>query len=197
MVAHAKPRYVTPEQYLKREDAAETKSEYVDGVIVAMSGASLEHSAITFNLAVAVGSRLGGTNCRGFSSDLRVRIEVANRYYYPDVSIVCGELVYETRLGLQHLLNPAVVLEILSDSTEKRDRGEKWWAYWGIESLGAYVLVHQDRPAIELYTRVPGADEWVVTRVEGPGSVLRLTTVGCEIPLSEIYADVEVKAGRS
>jgi Uma2 family endonuclease len=191
MVAHAKARYVTPEEYLRREDAAETKSEYVDGVIVGMSGASPEHSAVTFNLSVALGGRIRGMGCRGFSADLRVRIEAGNRYYYPDLTIVCSEPEYETRRGFRHLLNPSLVFEVLSDSTEKRDRGEKWEAYWGIESLTAYALIHQDRPAIELYTRLQGADEWVVTRVEGLDGVLKLTTIGCEVPLGEIYEDVE------
>src|ERR1019366_9059592 len=103
---------------LRREVAAVTKSEYVDGVIVAMRDATPDHAEVTCNLMAAVGQTLRGTGCRGFSSHLRVRIEVANRYYYPDLTVVSGDPEYEVRRGFRHLLNPAVVFEVLSDSTE-------------------------------------------------------------------------------
>jgi len=191
MVAHARKPYISPEEYLRREDAAATKSEYVDGVIVAMSGATPEHAEITFNLATAIGPKLRDSRCRGFSADLRVRIEAANRYYYPDLTVVCGEPEYESRRGFRHLLNPTAIFEVLSDSTERRDRGEKWEAYWEIESLTNYVLIHQDRPFIELFSRKSGDDEWLATRVEGLDAVLKLPGIDCMVPLSEIYENLK------
>lgn len=190
MVAYPKAHYITPEEYLMGEDEAETKSEYVNGVIIAMSGASPEHAAITFNFIAAIQTHLRTAGCRGFSSDLRVRIEAANTYYYPDFTVVCGEPQFEIRHGLRQLLNPSLIVEVLSSTTEKRDRGEKWLAYWGIESLTTYILAHQERPTLEIYTRAPGADAWVVTRVEGLDKMLDLTQFGCTVPLADIYEDV-------
>lgn len=194
MVAHSKLLYITPEEYLQRESTAETKSEYVDGVIVAMSGSSPEHAAITFNLALALGPTLQTTGCRGFSADLRVRVELFNRYYYPDLSIVCNKPIYETRHGFQHLLDPEMLFEVLSDSTELRDRGEKWLAYCQIESLNAYILIHQDRPLIEYYTRRLDSQEWVYAWVTGLESALQFPSMGCSLSLAKIYRDVDFTA---
>src|ERR1051325_992618 len=108
MVAQKKPPLprLTPEEYLEQEQKAETKSEYYDGYIVAMAGASPEHNAITFNLSVEIGAQLRGGGCQGFSSDMRVHVPECNRYYYPDVVVVCEEPLYERVRGVSSLLNP-------------------------------------------------------------------------------------------
>src|ERR1051325_1552816 len=127
MVAYAKRKAetkspISPQEYLERERTANTKSEYYDGVIIAMAGASPNHNTITFNLNGLLYTLLQGKPCRGFSSDMRVRVPDCNRYYYPDLSVVCGEPQYERLAGVETLLNPTVVIEVLSDSNEKTDR---------------------------------------------------------------------------
>ena len=126
MVAQQKQPYISPEEYLEREHKATTKSEYLDGIVVAMAGASPEHNAITFNLGTALGLQLRNRDCRGFSSDLRVRVPECNRFYYPDITVVCGTPEYEILTGLSALLNPTLLIEVLSESTEQSDRCDKF-----------------------------------------------------------------------
>src|SRR5581483_5690988 len=129
MVAHPKPCYVTPEEYLERERAAETKSEYYDGVIVAMAGASPEHDRIAVDILRHLGNQLERSPCEPFSSDMRVRVPTCNRYYYPDVSVACGGSQFEALVGVRSLLNPKLIVEVLSESTEKNDRTDKYDCY--------------------------------------------------------------------
>src|SRR5579883_1139367 len=141
---------VTPEEYLEIERKAEFKSEYYRGEVFAMSGASMEHSELAFRLNVLVGAHLRGRQCRGFTSDLR--IEVAAGYLYPDLSVVCGEpKLADDRFDI--LLNPNLIVEILSPSTERWDRGKKSGLYRAIPSLQEYVLISQDEPHVEVYRR--------------------------------------------
>src|SRR5262249_33624204 len=149
----------TQEEYLEGERAAETKSEYYDGVIVAMAGASPEHDRISGNLLRHFGNQLEGTPCEPFTSDMRVRVPECNRYYYPDVSIACGGSEFEGLSGVRSLLNPTVIVEVLSESTEKTDRGDKFLCYQTLPSLQVYVLIAQDRSQVEIYTRKP-EDKW-------------------------------------
>src|SRR5438105_575412 len=135
MVAYAKKPYITPEEYLQRERDAVTKSEYWDGVIVAMSGGSPAHNTIAFNIAGELKPQLEGGTCRGFSSDQRVQVRACNRYFYPDASVVCGRPQYENIDGVLSLQNPVLIVEVLSDSTEKADRGEKMRCYQMLGSL--------------------------------------------------------------
>ncbi len=189
MVAHAKPPYVTPQEYLERERHAETKSEYYDGVIVAMAGASPEHSAIAFNLSSALGPQLRSRGCRGFGSDLRVRVPQCNVYFYPDVTAACGEPQYEECSGLRALLNPTLIVEILSTSTEAVDRGEKFVCYQTLDSFNTYLLVAQHTPRVECYTRQADGS-WRYEIVRGLDAVLTLETIGCTLRLADIYEDV-------
>jgi Uma2 family endonuclease len=192
MVATRSGRFITPEEYIELERDAETKSEYDDGVIVAMAGGSPEYAAITFSLGAELGPHLRAAGCRGFSSDLRVRVDVSNRYYYPDLAVVCGQPEYETINGVRSLRNPSIIVEVLSDSTEMRDRGTKWLAYKTIDSISMYLLVHQNRPYIEVYMRA--GDKWEYRAVEGLDAVLALPALGGEVALAGIYADVDFAA---
>jgi Uma2 family endonuclease len=191
MAALPKAPFVTPEEYLGRERNAETKSEYHNGVVVAMAGASPEHNAITFNLATEFGAQLRHTPCRGFSGDLRIRVPDCNTYYYPDLSLVCAEPTYEVIEGLRALLNPTVIIEVLSESTESFDRGKKWRCYRTLESLTTYILVTQDRPLIEVYSRMDNGD-WRLHTIEGLDGELQLTDIGATIRLADVYAGVEL-----
>lgn len=179
---------VTPEEYLERERQADYKSEYWNGKIVAMAGGSEQHSLISVNISGELRARLKDKPCRTYSSDLRVRT-TRTRYFYPDISVVCGEPEFADEAA-DMLTNPGVLVEVLSPSTEDKDRGLKFVFYQQIPMLTDYVLVSQDEPLIEHYAR-QGNDRWLLTNLRGLDAVLRLPSIGCELPLSEVYARVE------
>ncbi|MBW3623020.1 MAG: Uma2 family endonuclease [Armatimonadetes bacterium] len=178
----------TPEEYLALEREADHKSEYYFGMIYAMAGSSSEHSAITANLTIAVGSSLRGTPCRPFSNDLKVRTTPDGLYTYPDLTLVCGEPRYHDERR-DVLVNPTVLFEVLSPSTEAYDRGKKFQQYREIESLQGYVLVSQDAPVIEVYTRQQGND-WRYTSVQGREGIVRIDPLNGEVPLADVYEGV-------
>jgi len=190
MVAHAKPPYFTPDEYLERERNAPHKSEYHNGQIVAMAGAQPEHNALAFDLTTILGTQLRGGECQGFGSDQLLRVDAANRYYYPDLTIVCGPPEYEEHLGLRALKNPSLIIEVLSPATERADRVEKFDCYRTIPALTTYVLVAQDQPRIECLTRQPDAS-WRVDIAVGRHEVIRLDSIGCTLSLAEVYARLE------
>jgi Uma2 family endonuclease len=176
--------YLTPEEYLSLERMAEYKSEYSDGEMYAMSGASREHNRITVNLVRVIGNQLQGCPCEPFSGDMRVRIPYPRSYVYPDLAAVCEDAEFEDE-GLDTLLNPVLIIEVLSSSTERYDRGAKFGLYRRIESLREYVLVSQETAHIERF--VKREEGWVLSDTEGLEATLRLETVGCELALSDIY----------
>ncbi|HEX8068366.1 MAG TPA: Uma2 family endonuclease [Pyrinomonadaceae bacterium] len=174
------------EEYQWLERGSELRHEYLDGLVYAMAGESLAHSTICFNLAALIGPQLRGTPCRGFSPNMKVRTGTGRLYAYPDQMIVCGEPKFHDKQR-DVLLNPTVIIEVLSPSTEAYDRGEKFLRYrTEIESLQDYVLVAQHEPRVEHYRRQPG-DEWPMTAVSGLDAVLELPTIACRLPLSEVY----------
>jgi Uma2 family endonuclease len=181
-------RLYTREEYLAIERAAETKSEYVNGRIVAVPVQSARHNVVTGNVAFALHSRFRNSPCRAFISNLRVRIEGRSRYVYPDVAALCGEPRFEDGV-LDTLLNPALVVEVLSDSTEAYDRGDKFAGYRALESLREYVLVAQNRVSVERYQRYD--DGWVYSALDDLSQTLELASVSCSVPLAEIYARVD------
>ena len=181
------PEYrVSPEEYLRLERAAETKSEYDDGVIYAMSGASPRHNLIVAGIIGSLFGRLG-LPCRVFPSDMKVRVVNPIRFYYPDVTIVCGEPRYEDD-HQDVLLNPLIVFEVLSSGTGDLDRGRKFLSYQEIGSLQEFVLVSQEHCLVEHYRR--DGEHWVYTRVEGRAAYVPLPAANCELPLEEIYRQV-------
>jgi Uma2 family endonuclease len=190
MVAQYKWPYVTPEEYLRCEKDAQTKHEYIDGVIVAMAGASRQHIRITKNLTVQLEPYLDRAGCEGFPSEMRVRVEISNTYYYPDFVVACDEPDFDPTADTDTLLNPKLIIEVLSKSTERVDRVEKWMAYRQLDSLSMYLLVHQDRPLIECYVRNRPNDQWDQIRVEGLEAILAIPSLNCEIPLESIYKRV-------
>lgn len=177
----------TPEQYLAMERKAEHKSEYWNGEIVAMAGGSKQHSLISVNVSGELRARLKDKPYLTYSSDLRVQVNPA-RYLYPDVSVVCGEPEFAGEEG-DMLTNPTVLVEVLSPSTEDKDRGIKFIFYRQIPTLTDYVMVSQDEPHVEHYARQE-EERWLLTDLRGPDAALRLPSIGCELPLSEVYARV-------
>lgn len=195
MVARAKQQWITAEAYLEQERAAQTRSEYYDGVLVAMSGASPEHERIVVNLLRHLGNQLDGKACEPFSADMRVRVPACNRYTYPDVSVACGGAQFEALAGMRSLLNPRLIVEVLSDSTERTDRGDKFLCYQTLGTLQSYVLIAQDRPQVEIYTRKPDG-KWEYDRVDSLERSLALPAIGCDLKLADVYARVEFTPAR-
>lgn len=176
---------VTPEQYLVRERAAKYKSEYYDGVVVAMAGASPAHGRVVRNLATLVGAHLRGGACEHFIADQRVRMR-EGAYVYPDLVAVCGGAQFE---GQDVLTNPTLVVEVLSPSTEADDRGVKMNGYRLLPSLREYLLLAQDRMRAELYRPVPDGG-WDCHVLQRPQDVLALESIGLAVRLEEIYEGV-------
>lgn len=187
----AEPLY-SAEEYLALERAADHKSELVNGRIYAMSGASMQHTRIVRNLVINIGNRLSGGPCEVFSNDLRLKVTSTGMYTYPDVMALCTPPRLEDS-HLDTLLNPAVIIEVLSPSTQAYDRGEKFAHYRMIESLREYILVAQDHTRIEQYIR--RGEQWMLNEITDPAGVLQIEALGCEIPVGEIYNRVEFLAG--
>jgi Uma2 family endonuclease len=187
MSAVAEPRY-TIEEYLARERVAPHKSEYYQGQIFAMSGGSPRHNTTGGNIFASLRGRLRGTRCRPYNSDQRIRIPANGLATYPDVSVVCGELQLDSQ-DREAIVNPRVIFEVLSKSTESYDRGKKFGLYRQLEPLGEYVLVAQDEPQVERFVRREDGS-WLFTVFKGLEAVLELSTLACVLPLSEIYEDV-------
>ena len=179
---------ISPERYLEAERRAETKSEYLAGQVFPMTGASLEHNLIVVNLILVIGTQLKGRPCQVLPSDMRLHIPATGLYTYPDVTVVCGTPELEDE-HFDTLLNPTVVIEVLSPSTERWDRGRKAEHYRSIPSLQEYLLVSQDAPRIEQYRR-HGEREWVLTDAIGTEDRVELASIGCVLALRDVYARV-------
>lgn len=180
--------YYTPEQYLEMDRSADRRSEYVDGEIVEMAGASREHNLIVTNLVGGLSGLLRGRTCETYANDMRVRISPVG-FTYPDVVIACGGPQFED-VTSDTLLNPTVIFEVLSPTTEGNDRGWKFAHYRHLATLTDYVMLSQHQPLVEHYTR-NSDDNWLLTDLRGLESALHLPSVGCELPLNVIYARVE------
>jgi Uma2 family endonuclease len=187
MSAHAQP-HLTPEEYLEIERAAEFKSEYFNGRMYAMSGGSYPHVRIIGNLTGELHAALRKGPCAVNPNDLRLRVSLGGLYTYPDVTVVCGEPKFADGRK-DTLLNPAVIIEVLSPSTEAYDRGFKSTQYRTIESLQEYALVSQNEPRAELYRRQAGGG-WLLTESAGLDSSIRFDSIGCQIALADIYEKV-------
>lgn len=180
--------HVSPEDYLARDRVAETKSEYFDGRVLAMSGGSPQHALIPSNLTAYLHPSLRAGNCRIYSSDLRIAAPSGRRFFYPDLSVVCGSLEFHDRHS-DTVTNPKVVFEVLSESTAGYDCGPKFLTYQTIPSLQEYVLVHQDAPLIEHYVRSSN-ETWIYRKAEGLEAVLELPSIQCSLNLQEVYFSV-------
>ena len=192
MASAAAHTHLTPEEYLAFERKATTKHEYLNGQIVAMSGASFAHNFLTMNTANQLYNQLIGGECQVATSDMRVKVTQIDSYFYPDVVVVCGEPRAEDDT-FDTLLNSTVVVEVLSPSTETYDRGEKFEHYQQIASLKEYVLISQDKIRVEHYHRQETG--WMQTEFRGLEDVLSLLSIGCELRLQDVYRRVEVASG--
>jgi Uma2 family endonuclease len=180
---------LTEEQYLAIERAAEFKSEFLDGVMYAMSGGSPRHSSLAVNIASELRAMLRDSQCKAYNSDLRVRAS-SRMYTYPDVSVVCGKLLLADDQK-DVLLNPIVIFEVLSPSTELYDRGMKFQLYRTIPSLREYILVDQNKVQIEQYIH-QDASTWILRDHQSLDAELKLDSIGASLPLRLIYDRVDL-----
>ena len=186
--------HLTPEQYLEIERNAEFKSEYYQGEMFAMAGAREAHNLIAFNLATELGVQLRKRPCRAYVSDMRVLVNSTGLYTYPDLTGVCAEPQFldDTR---DTLLNPVLIVEVLSPSTERYDRGRKFEHYRSVESVAEYLLISSDRINAELYTRQHDGT-WNLRAVNKLEDALQLESVGVRLTLSDLYDKVDFAGGR-
>ena len=180
---------ITPQEYLIREREASIKSEFYQGEIFAMGGGSANHSLIAANFVGEARNSLKGRPCAVFNSDLRVQVQSTGLYTYPDATIVCGELLFDDD-HRDTLLNPTLIVEVLSDSTEKYDRGKKSNHYRQIASLKELILIAQDRSHVERFTRQANGD-WLFHEQKELTADFELKSLGISIAISELYRGVK------
>lgn len=188
MTALPKKKKYTPAEYLALEETAEYKSEYENGEIVAMAGGSLNHARIIRNIDRAFGGKLK-KSCESITSEVKVRVENYQKFYYPDVLVFCGEPKFYQKRN-DTIINPTLIVEVLSNSTEAKDRGEKFAAYQTLEVLQEYILVSQDKAKIEQFAR-QNDGSWKYQATIGLKSKAYFESVETEISLEDIYDLVE------
>lgn len=190
MSRQTKATRVTAEEYLAIERRAETRSEYFNGEMFLMTGASRRHNVLAGNIFRKLGNQLEGKPCEAYINDMRVLIPAIGLYTYPDVVVVCGEPRFEDA-ELDTLLNPTLIVEVLSKSTASYDRGDKFKHYRTIPSFKEYLLVAQDEYRFEHYVK-QADDRWVLTDIRGPSAQAELTSIGCVLSLANAYQRIEL-----
>jgi len=186
-----KIKKLTPEEYLEIERNAEFKSEYYNGEMFALAGASYVHNRITRNISKALGLQLKGKVCEEFQSDLKIKEKISGLFTYPDVVVICGEPeFYDDEKDV--VVNPAVIMEVLSKSTETYDRGFKFEWYRRIETLKDYFMVSQDKISIEYYTRNDD-DSWTLKEFKKINQNIEIKSIGCILELKDVYYKVDLK----
>lgn len=186
MVASPQQDYITPEEYLQLEKQSDVKHEYIDGYAYAMAGANDAHVTVSLNLATLLRSHVRGSDCRVFISDMKARIEKLNRYYYPDVMVTCDERDKENTKEKKF---PCLIVEVLSDSTEAFDRGDKFADYQLLETLQEYVLINVKRQRVECFRR-NSEGLWVLQSYTAEDKSFQLQSINFEGEMSALYEDV-------
>jgi Uma2 family endonuclease len=181
MMAQPKAHF-SPEEYLALERQAEYKSEYLNGEIFAMAGASPNHVKIVTNIVGEFYGQLKGRPCTTFSTDMRLKVSPTGLYAYPDVIVVCGEPVYDG----DTLLNPTLIIEVLSPSTEAYDRGQKFAHYRKLQSLNEYMIIAQDQPYIEHWVR-QADNKWLLSESNNLHDIISLPSIECHLALAAVY----------
>jgi Uma2 family endonuclease len=183
----------TSEDYLKLEREAEFRSEYVDGEIFPMPGVQREHNRIEVNVVVELGTQFMDRPCEVYTSNMRTKVSATGLYTYPDIVVVCGKPEFEDE-HVDTLLNPQVIIEVLSDSTESNDRGKKFAHYRTINSLQEYLLVSQKECRVERFARQSDGT-WLYSDCTDPNGFVELTSVACRLPLARVYHRVDFERG--
>jgi Uma2 family endonuclease len=183
-------RLLTPEEYLAQERRASFKSEYYRGEVFAMAGAKYPHNRVRENLSRLIGNALEGTTCFPLGTDQRVHVPATTLYTYPDIVIVCGKPEFQDNND-DVLLNPRVIIEVLSDSTSKYDRGGKFKLYQKLVSLQEYILVEQEEARVECFAK-QSDHQWLLSTYNGLDQTMLITCLKLSIPLAKIYEGVEL-----
>lgn len=181
--AHA---YFTPEGYLELERLSPIKHEYLQGQVVAMAGASKAHVIITGNLSALLNTHLRGSGCLTYATDMKVRVPALNLFYYPDLAVTCDER--DLNAEEDFILHPKLIIEVLSDTTEAFDRGDKFADYKAIAELEEYVLVHQQQVLVEQFQR--RTDNLWVPKAYRAGDTLELSSVSVTCPIAALYENL-------
>lgn len=193
MLAKLQRRFIAESEYLEMEAVSPVKHEYFDGEIFQMAGASYDHNLATGNIYASLHFQLRRRDCSVVQNDMRLFIETSGLYTYPDVMVVCGKPEIKKYKGLDNLLNPNLIVEVLSPSTADYDKGAKFDHYRTIESLQEYVLVWQDKKRVARYTRQ--ADEsWVLRDFIGEEAEIVLSSIDCRLSMEDIYDKVDFDA---
>ena len=179
----------TVEAYFALEAAAEYRSEFHNGIIKMMAGASKPHELICFNVYALIHAATKGKNCRGYGSNMKLWIESRKKVYYPDAMVICGKSQYKTGTNAA-LTNPVCIIEVLSESTEHLDRGEKFIDYQQIPGFREYMLISQQEPAVETFFRQE-EKTWLYRRFTDPGEQISIHSIGATICLGDLYENVE------
>lgn len=194
-MSHQRKSLLTPEEYLALERASESKSEYYAGEVFAMVGASKRHNLIAANIIRVLGNQLLDRPCNVYPSNMRVKVSATGKYTYPDVVVACEEEKFDDE-EKDTLLNPVVIVEVLSESTEAYDRGKKFEQYQFIESLTEYLLITQDPYRVEQYVRQSNR-EWRYSEYHSADDVVSISVIGCQLPLKDVYAKVSPSPPRT
>ncbi len=189
-MVQSEKKFTSPEAYLEWEEDQPTKHEYFHGRIYAMTGGSFEHATIILNVGASLLQRLSGGKCRVFAGEVRVKVSETGLYTYPDIVVVCGEIQADRSTKSSTLLNPTLIIEVLSSSTEAYDRGDKFAHYRRLPSLTDYILISARSPQVEHYQRQSDGD-WLLTVRTDIASSLKLNAIGIELPFVDIYKLVE------
>ena len=181
--------HIPVDQYLSGEERSEQRNEYINGLVFAMAGGTDAHIQISFNITKLLSDKLRD-RCRAYQSEMKVRVEQSNAFYYPDVTLVCGEQKFFG--GRRDVIeNPVLLVEVLSDSTKEYDKNDKFFAYQAIDSFREYLLVSQDKPVVQQYIRQPDGN-WKIKATIGLDSSVYLGSVEVSLPMREIYDLVEI-----
>ena len=189
MSAEPRRKY-TLEEYFDLEMSSDARHEYWNGEIFSMSGVSASHAQIEVNLIALLRTKLRGRPCRVFPANMRIHVPTLPPYRYADLSAVCGQPVFEKTSGVDVLTNPVLIVEVLSDTTEAYDRGDKFTHYKSIDSLREYLLIAQHRPHITQYFKQDDGS-WSYREVNELPAGLMLPSVDCALELSDVYQDVQ------
>jgi Uma2 family endonuclease len=189
MSALPKKKYITEEEYLDLEELSETRNEYFNGEIFAMSGASYNHVICTGNINASLNNQLKKRDCRVLNSNMRVLIKKTGLYTYPDTTVVCGKSELKKHKGLETLTNPVLIVEVLSPSTADYDKGAKFEHYRTIDSLQEYVLVWQDKKRVARYTK-QSDNSWNLQDFIGDDADIELKSIECLLTMDDIYDKV-------
>jgi Uma2 family endonuclease len=187
MMSAPAEQWISPEEYLVLERASEYRSEYFNGRIYAMAGATLEHTRITLNVGGELRQRLKGHRCEVLTESMRVKVSRNGLYTYPDVVVVCGPQLEDDKFDT--LLNPEILIEVLFESTERYDRGAKFIYYQDIVSLKEYVLISQERPLVERFVRQ--GEQWIYSKTTAMDGSVLFEAIGVSVPMAEIYERIE------